>query len=45
MKPKRKDKANGGNVSGVPFAGHTARQARLPPGASTAASLDCFLVE
>ena len=44
MKPKRKDKANGGNVSGVPFAGHTTRQTCLPPGASTAASLGCFLV-
>lgn len=43
MKPKRREEAKGGSVSGVPFAGH-ARQACLPPGASAAASLDCFLV-
>ena len=42
MKPKRREEAKGGGVSGVPFAGH-ARQACLPPGASAAASLDCFL--
>ena len=29
MKQKREDKANEGNASGVPLAGHKTRQARL----------------
>lgn len=42
MKPRRREEAKGGSVSGGPFAGQ-ARQACPPPGASAAASLDCSL--